>query len=127
MEGWAGLVEYYYVEGMIFLRRVTRLWPVRIVLVCLSALLWLFIGESGLFYLYSIRWQWPTSSSTNTSCFKTSHAGGISYCYNSLDDSLHFPELTANKKLTTSRNPETDPSELKMLIYSDLHIMCNYK
>ena len=94
-------------------------------LVVVFCLFWLLIGEYGVFQVYSLRWYWSTAGSvlsTNASCLNTKD--GPPYCYSGLQDAFFFPVPTLNGSSTVLRPPK---AELKMLILSDLHIMCTYK
>lgn len=96
----------------------------RTLVLLLSALLWLLVGEYGVFQLYSLRWQWPSAESvlsTNASCL---NKNGPPYCYSGFQDAYFFPVPMLNDSSTLLRPPK---AELKMLILSDLHIMCTYK
>ena len=89
------------------------------------SLFWLLIGEYGVFEVYSWRWYWSTADSvlsTNASCLNTKE--GPLYCYSALQDAFFFP-VSASKDSSTVLGPPK--AELKMLILSDLHIMCTYK
>lgn len=109
------------------LRRVYRQRLRCLLLLLLPVLLWLVIAEFGLYHLYSLLWYWPTTSwvsptfSQATSCVKNK----TPYCHNPLEDSYYFPAWSDDNSTATKRSKD-HLSELKILVFSDPHIMCTY-
>ena len=81
---------------------------------------WLVIGEFGILQLYSLGWYWPVVTSSNLAgdCLNNDPP----YCYNHLDGVYYFP-ASKNESSTYARISEP----VKMLVFSDPHIMCTYE
>lgn len=76
----------------------------------LSAL-WIFIGEVGVHYIYSLKWQWPQASSSRTK------------------QQFSQPRLQRDgeQPIKPGSEEESDNGEaLQILIMSDPHIMCTF-
>lgn len=91
--------------------------------------LWLFLGEVGVHYVYSLRWQWPRLLSTEflDRQFIRHYPRGIAR--DLLDTTLRYHYQSGDTHLyyrIPGSGGDVEETRLHALILSDPHIMCTF-
>ena len=103
-----------------------------VVLFLVFSVLWLFLGEVGIYYIYSLRWQWPQQLNELNGYLKkhlirdnppgTSLDSSQRYHYQNGD--THY--YTRPERFKRSATTSSTQAGMRILILSDPHIMCTF-
>ena len=96
-----------------------------IILVAVTAI-WVYTGEMGLHYLYSLRWQWPqlglSRDHLEREFAEVDRNTGHHYHYQNGDS--HYYVMPGSEQ---DEGKESGDAGLHVLIMSDPHIMCTFE
>ena len=115
--------------------KICRLPKSVLILVAISAI-WVFVGEIGIFYVHSLKWQWPQLGLSSEQLKRDFNqlsphqapqgpiATGNHYHYQSGDS--HYYTTEHSDQHGDGEKEKSDVG-LHVLIMSDPHIMCTFQ